>query len=148
MFYMTWLRKLSRVYIIYIFLKGFLDGKKLQLIYVLNILCWQYGTRCYNRIKGEKKGYYLCKKLSKHSTAKSWILYFVESCLHWLMTMFVFIIYSILLRVFIFFKHPPFTSNFLFLGETPQFLISPPLQVFVNASWWTLILPSNTKLLF
>ena len=40
-FYMTWLRKLSRVYIIYIFLKGFMDAKKiLQLIYVLNILCW------------------------------------------------------------------------------------------------------------
>ena len=30
--------------IITIFLKGFFNGKKLKLIYVLNILCLQYGT--------------------------------------------------------------------------------------------------------
>ena len=52
--------------IITIFLKGFLNGKK-----VTAHICSEYSMltiRYYNRIKREKKGYYLCKKLSKHST--------------------------------------------------------------------------------
>lgn len=78
--------------------------------------------------KEKKTGYYLCKKLSKHSTAKWWILHFVKLCytVHWLMTIFVFLIKgtpSPLESVYIF-QTPPFYLQFS-LG-THQFLISPP----------------------
>ena len=60
---------IKNLYCLYFLIKRLFGWlKKLQL-YVLNILCRQYGTRCSNRIKREKKGYYFRKKQSKHSTA-------------------------------------------------------------------------------
>ena len=83
-------------------------------------------TESKEREREKKTGYYLCKELSKDSTAKWWILYFVTLWLHWLMTIFVFLIKGTptpLESVYIF-QTPRFTSNIF--GGPPKFSSVPP----------------------